>query len=197
MLAAILCLDRKTYRSPLSYNTQVGAALALLGIRPEHEIAIIEAGISLPGEMDKLEHMIRPDHGILTVISKAHIGGLGSLENTLEQKIELFKNMRGDSFLVLNADDPLSMSYASRATARVVTFGFSEDADVRAEAPCPLPEKGHSFRMKIFNQHLDISLPLAGHFNIVNALAAASAAKMLGAPLENIKRGWKNFDLHP
>jgi UDP-N-acetylmuramyl pentapeptide synthase len=83
MLAAILCLDRKTYRSPLSYNTQIGAALALLGIRPEHEIAIIEAGISLPGEMVKLERMIRPDHGILTVISKAHIGGLGSLENTL------------------------------------------------------------------------------------------------------------------
>ncbi len=197
MLAAILCLDRKTYRSPLSYNTQVGAALALLGIRPEHEIAIIEAGISLPGEMEKLEHMIRPDHGILTVISKAHIGGLRSLENTLEQKIELFKNMRRDSFLVLNADDPLSMSYAPRATARVVTFGFSEDADVRAEVPRPLPEKGHSFRMKIFNEHLDISLPLPGHFNIVNALAAASAAKMLGAPLENIKKGLEEFRPSP
>ena len=52
MLASILCLERKTYRSPLSYNTQVGAALGLLGMRPEHQVAIIEAGISLPGEMD-------------------------------------------------------------------------------------------------------------------------------------------------
>ncbi len=91
MLASIFCLERKTYRSPLSYNTQVGAALALLGMRPEHQVAIIEAGISLPGEMDRLERMIRPDHGVLTVISKAHIGGLGGLENTLEEKRKLFQ----------------------------------------------------------------------------------------------------------
>ena len=113
MLAAILCLDRKTYRSPLSYNTQIGAALALLGIRREHEIAIIEAGISLPGEMERLERMIRPDHGVLTVISKAHIGGLQSLENTLEQKVKLFANFTADSFLALNADDRLSMGYTA------------------------------------------------------------------------------------
>lgn len=197
MLASILCLDRKTYRSPLSYNTQIGAALALLGIRPEHEIAIIEAGISLPGEMDRLERMIKPDHGILTLISKAHIGGLGSLENTLEQKIKLFKNLKQDSFLVLNADDSLSMSYSARTTAKVVTFGFSENADIRAMEPSPLPEKGHYFKMNILDRQMDISLPVAGHFNIVNALAAAAAAKILGAPLANIKRGLEEFRPSP
>ena len=119
MLASILCTEQKTYRSPLSYNTQVGAALGLLGMRSEHEVALIEAGISLPGEMDRLERMIRPDHGILTVISKAHIGGLGSLENTLEQKQRLFKNLTSGSFLVLNADDPLSMSLQGRLRANV------------------------------------------------------------------------------
>ncbi|MGC8603983.1 MAG: alanine racemase, partial [Desulfomonilaceae bacterium] len=190
---AILCLDRKTYRSPLSYNTQIGAALALLGIRPEHEIAIIEAGISLPGEMARLERMIKPDHGLLTVISKAHIGGLGSLENTLEQKVELFKNLKSDSFLVLNADDDLSMSYSSRSVAKLVTFGFSNKADVRAVEPSPLPEKGHHFKMKIFDHTLDIVLPVAGRFNIVNALAAAAAARMLGVPLANIKKGLEEF----
>jgi Alr-MurF fusion protein len=197
MLAGILCLDRKTYRSPLSYNTQIGAALALLGIRPEHEVAIIEAGISLPGEMEKLERMIKPDHGLLTVISKAHIGGLGSLENTLEQKIQLFKNLTSDSFLILNADDPLSMAYRSRSKARIVTFGFSENADVRAVDAIPAPEKGHYFRMKIFDTVLDISLPVAGRFNIVNALAAAAAGKMLGASLKNIKKGLEDFRPSP
>jgi UDP-N-acetylmuramyl pentapeptide synthase len=139
MLASILCLERKTYRSPLSYNTQVGAALGLLGMRPEHEVALIEAGISLPGEMDRLERMIRPDHGILTVISKAHIGGLGSVENTLEQKQRLFKNLKKDSFLLLNADDPLSMGLRGRLQANVVTFGLSEKADVKADSVESLP----------------------------------------------------------
>ena len=197
MLAAILCLDRKTYRSPLSYNTQIGAALALLGIRREHEIAIIEAGISLPGEMERLERMIRPDHGVLTVISKAHIGGLQSLENTLEQKVKLFANFTADSFLALNADDRLSMGYAAVATGKVVTFGFSENADVRAIDPKPLPEKGHSFLMKIFHEETEILLPVAGHFNITNALAAAASARMLGAPLHNIKKGLEDFRPSP
>ena len=99
MLAGILCRELRTYRSPLSYNTQVGAALSILGMRPDHQVALIEAGISLPGEMDRLRRMIRPDHGILTVISKAHIGGLGSIEETLREKSHLFKGLGHDGFL--------------------------------------------------------------------------------------------------
>ncbi|MGC8658010.1 MAG: alanine racemase [Desulfomonilaceae bacterium] len=193
MLASILCLDRKTYRSPLSYNTQVGAALALVGMRPEHQVAIIEAGISLPGEMTRLERMIRPDHGILTVISKAHIGGLGSLENTLEEKIQLFKNLTSDSFLIINADDPFSERCCDRTAARIVTFGFAEHADVRALDSRPSSEKGYTFKMKIFGQDMTVALSVAGYFNILNALAAAAAARMLGASLNNIKRGLEEF----
>jgi len=193
MLASILCRERKTYRSPLSYNTQVGAALALLGMRPEHETAIIEAGISLPGEMERLERMIRPDHGILTVISKAHIGGLGSLENTLEQKRKLFKNLRSDSFLVINYDDPLSRSLIGRTDCRTVTFGLSEGADVRAEEVGPLSEKGHRFRIRLFGEEIEITLSVPGRFNVLNALAAAAGAALLGASPGAIRIGLQEF----
>ena len=195
MLASILCLERKVYRSPLSYNTQVGAALGLLGMRPEHDLAIIEAGISLPGEMDRLERMIQPDHGILTTISKAHIGGLGSLENTFDEKQRLFKNLREDSFLVINADDPLSMRLRGRSGANVVTFGFSVDADVRAENIIAIPERGHQFEMTLFNRTVDVQLPVPGRFNILNALAASAAATLLGASPEAIRKGLSEF--HP
>lgn len=196
MLASILCSERRTYRSPLSYNTQVGAALGLLGMRPEHEVAVIEAGISLPGEMDRLERMIRPDHGILTVISKAHIGGLESLENTLEEKRRLFRNLRGsDSFLLLNADDALSMSVAGRFQANVITFGFSKWADVRADCIEALPDKGHRFTMRLFDKNLDVRIPVPGRFNILNALAASAAATQLGVSAEAIARGLAEF--HP
>ena len=158
MLASILCLDRRTYRSPLSYNTQIGAALGLLGMRREHEIAIIEAGISLPGEMERLERMIRPDHGILTVISKAHIGGFGTLGETLEQKRQLFKNLGPSSFLALNADDEISMNLVSETEANVITFGFSHNADVRAIEWHEYPEQGSRFVMKLFAEELEIDL---------------------------------------
>ncbi len=198
MLASILCLERKTYRSPLSYNTQVGAALGLLGMRPEHEVAVIEAGISLPGEMDRLERMIKPDHGILTVISKAHIGGLGSLEQTLEEKRKLFKNLHGsDSFLLLNADDALSMSVLGRFQARVITFGFSKWADVRAEHIESLPERGHRFTMRLFDRDLEVTIPVQGRFNVLNALAASAAATLLGASPQAIAKGLEGFRPSP
>jgi alanine racemase len=195
MLASILCLDRKTYRSPLSYNTQIGAALGLLGMRAEHEIALIEAGISLPGEMDRLEAMIKPDHGILTIISKAHIGGLGSLENALAEKKRLFGNLTKDSFLVLNADDSLSMSIAGSTPARIVTFGLSESADVRGVDIVSAPEQGHRFQIILFGKSVDINLPVPGRFNIHNALAAAATATLLGASPACIKKGLEQF--HP
>jgi Alr-MurF fusion protein len=197
MLAAILCLERKTYRSPLSYNTQVGAALALLGMRPEHQVAIIEAGISLPGEMDLLERMIRPDHGILTVISKAHIGGLGSIEKTREEKQKLFKNLTSESFLLLNADDSLSLSLAESSLARVVTFGFSDTADVTVEDLVSEPDKGNNFRIRFFGDVIDVALPVPGRFNVLNSLAAAAAARLLGASKDAVRQGLEGFRPSP
>ncbi|MFH0823850.1 MAG: alanine racemase [Pseudomonadota bacterium] len=197
MLASVLCTERKVYRSPLSYNTQVGAALALLGLRPEHETALIEAGISLPGEMERLERMIRPNHGILTLVSKAHIGGLGSLANTLEQKHRLFERLEPDSFLVLNADDPWSMSLLPKLKCRVVTFGFSDEADVRAENPESLPKGGHAFRMRVLNDGIDVTLPVPGRFNVHNALAAAAAATLLGASPADVQKGLGDFRPSP
>ena len=197
MLASILCLERKTYRSPLSYNTQVGAALGLLGMRPEHEVAIIEAGISLPGEMERLERMIRPDDGILTVVSKAHIGGLGSLEKTLEEKGRLFSNLHEDSFLLLNADDPLSMRLSARTRSRVVTFGLSRKADITAEDLVSVRDQGHKFKMRLFGSAVNVMLPVPGLFNVLNSLAAAAAATLLGASPAAVRQGLENFRPSP
>ncbi|MGZ3635566.1 MAG: alanine racemase, partial [Syntrophales bacterium] len=197
MLASILCLERKTYRSPLSYNTQVGAALGLLGMRPEHQVAIIEAGISLPGEMDRLERMIKPDNGILTIVSKAHIGGLGSLEKTLEEKGKLFTNLKEDSFLLLNLDDALSMNLSSQVRARVVTFGLSQAADVTAEDLVSVRDHGHRFKMRLFGNTLNVMLPVPGLFNVLNSLAAAAAATLLGASPAAVRQGLENFRPSP
>lgn len=198
MLASILSRERTIYRSPLSYNTQVGAALGLLGMRPEHEVAIIEAGISRPGEMDRLERMIRPNHGILTVISKAHIGGLGDLTNTLKEKQKLFRRFEDpSSFLLLNADDELSMTLAGGFNANVATFGFAPGADVRAVDVVSLPERGHAFRMLLFGRDLEVTLPVQGGFNILNALAASAAATLLGASPDAVLKGLEQFRPSP
>lgn len=82
--------ERKVVRSPKSYNSQLGVALSLLEMGPEHEVALIEAGISQNGEMDPLREMIRPDYGVFTSLGTAHAENFASQEQHLEEKLKLF-----------------------------------------------------------------------------------------------------------
>lgn len=80
----------KLLRSPKSYNSQLGVALSLLLIEGDEELVVIEAGISQPGEMERLQRMIRPDIGILTNIGEAHAENFTSREAKLKEKLKLF-----------------------------------------------------------------------------------------------------------
>ncbi len=91
-------------RSPRSYNSQIGVPLSVWQIKPEDNLGIFEAGISLPGEMEKLEPIIRPEYGILTNIGAAHDEGFGSREEKLQEKLRLFTSA---SWLIYCEDDPL------------------------------------------------------------------------------------------
>jgi len=83
-----------TYRSPKSYNSQVGVPLSLWQIPMSSEIALIEAGISLCGEMAKLEHIVHPEMGIFTTLGNAHQENFSSLEEKAREKLQLFKNCK-------------------------------------------------------------------------------------------------------
>ncbi len=85
---------RKTYKSPASYNSQIGVALSILGIKSWHDIAIIEAGISMPNEMDALQKMIRPSIGIFTNIGDSHQNNFSTIDQKINEKIKLFKETK-------------------------------------------------------------------------------------------------------
>ncbi|MEM6397182.1 MAG: alanine racemase [Bacteroidota bacterium] len=90
-LAQLLGPERRVYASPRSYNSQIGLPLAVWGIRDElHDLAIIEAGISQTGEMERLAHICRPNYGIFTVLGDAHREGFDSPEEQLQEKMKLF-----------------------------------------------------------------------------------------------------------
>lgn len=91
LLAKLLKPQFRVMRSPESFNSQLGVALSLLEIGQEDEIAIIEAGISRRGEMDRLATMIAPDHALLTTIGPAHLESIGGLEEIKKEKEGLLK----------------------------------------------------------------------------------------------------------
>lgn len=81
-------------RSPKSYNSQLGVALSLLEINESHQLALIEAGISEPGEMKLLEQMIHPTYGLFTSFGRAHAHSFPSKEIHLQEKLSLFKQVK-------------------------------------------------------------------------------------------------------
>ena len=91
-LYQLLHEDYNIVRSPKSYNSQIGVPLSVWQMNEQHTLAIFEAGISQPGEMEKLERIIRPTIGILTNIGEAHSEGFSSVVQKEEQKRILFKN---------------------------------------------------------------------------------------------------------
>lgn len=92
-LHQMLSVDYACYQSPKSYNSQLGVALALWEIRNDHQIALIEAGISQVGEMQHLETMIKPDIGVFTALGTAHSEGFSSKEQKLAEKWKLFQGV--------------------------------------------------------------------------------------------------------
>lgn len=93
-LSNCLAKDYKVYKSPKSYNSQVGVPLSLLGLDLNDDIAIIEAGISQPGEMKKLQSIINPDIGIFTNIGQAHSENFSSVEEKVKEKLTLFSKSK-------------------------------------------------------------------------------------------------------
>jgi alanine racemase len=105
-LTAILAGRHRLAVSPGSWNSQVGVPLAVLTAPPGSELGIFEAGVSAPGEMEAIEAILRPDHGVLVNVGLAHIGTFGSRERTAREKLRLFRHLPRGGWLLL-PDDPL------------------------------------------------------------------------------------------
>ena len=93
-LAALLNSTYNLVKNPKSYNSQIGVPLSVWAIKPNHNLGIFEAGISQPGEMEKLESILKPSHGILTHFGEAHGANFSQEEHKLQEKLMLFKNSK-------------------------------------------------------------------------------------------------------
>ena len=129
-LYQLLSPDKKMVRSPRSYNSQIGVALSVWQIDETIEMAIFEAGISLPGEMAALQTIIKPDSGIFTTIGDAHQENFSSLEDKIREKLVLF---RESSMLIYCSDHRLvhEQIRKSELSCRLISWGRDENALVR------------------------------------------------------------------
>ena len=94
-----------TSYSKKSFNNQYGVPLSLFNIDKKHKIGVFEIGMDKKGEIHKLSNLIRPDIGVITNISYAHIKNFNSIKGIAEAKAEIIKNITSGGRIILNADD--------------------------------------------------------------------------------------------
>lgn len=189
MIAAILGRSRPVLATEKNYNNEIGLSHTLFKLERSHRAAVVEMGMRGRGEIALLASVARPNVGVVTNVGPVHVERLGSVDAVAEAKAELVEALGPDGWAVLNADDPKVGAMAARSAARVVTFGLSEGADVRAEEVRLDGEGKACFVLCSAGGAAVVQLGIPGRHSVMNALAAAAAALALGAGLEDVASG--------
>jgi UDP-N-acetylmuramoyl-tripeptide--D-alanyl-D-alanine ligase len=182
MLAAILGAEGPTV-SPLgSFNNEVGAPVSMLRVTESTRYLVVEMGADAVGDVAKLVSVAVPDVGIVLTVGLAHVGKFGSPEEIARAKSEMVSGLAATAVAVLNTDDPRVAAMAAVTPATVHTFGLGE-ADVRATG-IELTGSGTAFTVEADGSSIPVQLRILGEHHVMNALAAITAARALGVPVE-------------
>ncbi|OGR91722.1 MAG: hypothetical protein A2992_08450 [Elusimicrobia bacterium RIFCSPLOWO2_01_FULL_59_12] len=192
MAASILERVGKTLSSRGNLNNHLGLPLTLSRLEPDHRFAALEMGASQPGDIALLAEIAAPTVGVITNIGKTHLEKLGSQEGILKEKRALWDRLPSDGVAVINQDDPFLAAAAGTLACRKIFFGMTALADVRAEQ-VQEEEESVRFMLQIKGQRAPVRLPVAGHFQVMNALAAAGVAHAVGVPVQEIALGLASF----
>ncbi|MEU6509828.1 MULTISPECIES: UDP-N-acetylmuramoyl-tripeptide--D-alanyl-D-alanine ligase [unclassified Streptomyces] len=186
LIAQVLRRKAPTVFTPGSLNNEIGLPLTALSATEETRFLVLEMGARGLGHIRYLTDLTPPKIGLVLNVGTAHIGEFGGREQIAEAKGELVEALPEDGAAILNADDPLVRAMASRTKAKVVLFGESAEADVRAEN-VRLTDSGQpSFRLHTPSGASDVTMRLYGEHHVSNALAAAAVAHELGMSAEEI-----------
>jgi UDP-N-acetylmuramoyl-tripeptide--D-alanyl-D-alanine ligase len=176
-------------RSEGNLNNLLGLPLTLLGLEPEHEVAVVEMGMSRAGEIRRLAAIAAPQVGVVTNVGPVHLEGVGGLAGVAAAKAEILEGIAPGGTAVLNADDPATPGLAALWGGRLISFGLSATAGVRAEEIEYGPQ-GTAFTLVLPDGgRARVRLPWLGEHNVRNALAAAAATWCLGADCAQISAG--------
>ena len=173
-------------------NNEIGLPLTLLRLRSTHLAAVIEMGMNHPGEIDYLTRLATPTVALVNNAQRAHLSGLGSVQDVALAKGEIFAGLAAEGVAVFNADDAQVDVWRELSRERKqVSFGLDQAADVRGRFA------GHGLggdlRLVTSWGEIDVVLAVPGRHNARNACAAAAATLAAGASLPAVKQGLEAF----
>jgi len=185
---------RRVLRSRKNYNNELGVALSVLqmesnGASPaDFDVAVLEMGMSMPGEIARHCRVAPPDVSVVTNVAPVHLEFMGTVEAIARGKAQLVEGLKPGGTAVLNADDErvAAMREKARHAARIVTYGLGESADVRAVGLEAVGVGASRFLLRTPEGEASVVLPMHGRHNVLNALAASAVATHFGVMAEEI-----------
>lgn len=184
-LARMLADEGETVAPVNSFNNEVGAPVTMLRITHGTRFLVSEFGAAAPGSIARLAGLVEPDVAVVLMVGMAHAGGFGGIEETAKAKAELVAAATPSGTAVLNIDDArvaAMQGLAETRGMRVVRFGQNPAADVRAH-DIQVTASGTSCVIEAGGERIPLRLRVLGAHHVTNALAAITAALVLGVTL--------------
>jgi len=179
-IAHVLASRWRVFKSEGNFNNHFGLPLMLLKLEPEHDVAVIEMGMSHAGEIRALAKIAKPEIGVVTNVAPVHLEFFDSIAGIARAKYELIESLPASGTAVLNADDEYVSQFGRDFKGRVITYGTKATADVRCENVRTCGAEGSEFDVVVAGGREHARLPLVGEHNILNALAAVAAGLARG-----------------
>ncbi|MBP5306640.1 MAG: bifunctional UDP-N-acetylmuramoyl-tripeptide:D-alanyl-D-alanine ligase/alanine racemase [Paludibacteraceae bacterium] len=185
-LYQLLQSDCRITRSPRSYNSQIGVPLSVLQLNGQSQLAVFEAGISQPGEMDHLARTIQPTVGFFTHLGEAHQENFASLKQKVEEKIRLFSST---DIVFYGSDDKLLEITLQQAqlSARLFSWGRTEGADVRLVSE-KVKDRTTLLSCRYEGKVHHLSVPFVDTASVENAMLCISYLLFRGMPDDELNR---------
>lgn len=185
----LLHTDYNIVRSPKSYNSQIGVPLSVWQMNETHSLAIFEAGISQPDEMDFLESIIQPTIGVLTNVGAAHSAGFKNKEQKVQEKWKLFKNAH---VIISNNQDPVITSVVNTEDKKRLFIWGNDNADLQIKT-IEKQENTTIITANYTNEAVSVCIPFTDNASVENAITCWSVLLFLGINNKQIKQRMKRL----
>jgi len=196
--AEVLSQRYKTLKNKGNLNNEIGLPLSILNMTEQHERAVLEMGFYVPGEIEFLCRLARPQVGVLTLIGTVHASRAGSQEEIARGKSELVKSLPEDGYAILNYDDLLVRKMADQTRARVFFYGLNQGVDLWADNVESVGLEGIRFDLHYQREKnrpaevLHIRVPMIGRHSVQTALRAAAIGLVDGLTWQEIVNGLRS-----
>lgn len=191
-ISTVLAQKYKVHKTSGNFNNELGVPITLFGLEADHEVAVIEMGISGFGEMTRLSKMVRPDISVITNIGYCHLENLGDRDGVLKAKTEMFTYLKENGAIILCHDDDKLSTVTEYKGIRPIFYGTG-DEPFRAENIVEKGFEGIDCTLIHDDMRIDVTLPTMGRHNVLNALCAMAVGVQLGLTADEIRRGLESF----